>query len=194
MTPDQIAIESLAVLHLQTWITGLAIFLGPLSGVLFTLWSQGRKERRDAKTRLFSILLANRKGVVTPDVSRALNSIDIVFTENKNVRELWRQYYVLLAQPVREERGHVWLQLLGAMAVVLGYRDLSTVELDRFYIPQGHVEDSQFQQRMGQHWERVLTNTEHFVVGVRAEGAAAKFDEAAVSKAQATPVGGTPKA
>jgi len=45
MTPEQAAIQTLKLMEIQVWITGLAIFLGPLAGVLFTLWFQGRKEK-----------------------------------------------------------------------------------------------------------------------------------------------------
>lgn len=61
MTPDQVALQTLGVTEIHTWITGLAIFMGPLAGVLFTLWFQGRKELCDAKERLFLVLMPERK-------------------------------------------------------------------------------------------------------------------------------------
>lgn len=179
MTADQLALANLEVLKLQTWITGLAIFIGPLFGVLFTLWFQHRKDRRDEKHRLFTLLLANRKFYsITPEMARALNTIDVVFADHKNVRDLWSRYYSLLSQPAGEERGHVWLDLLGAMAKVLGYQGLTAVQLDKYYYPQGHANDIEFQQKMGKLWERVLENTEHFVVAARAEAAAGKPEAA----------------
>jgi hypothetical protein len=73
----------------------------------------------------------------------------------------------LLAQNPSEERVHTWLELLSAMAEVLGMSKLSATELDKFYIPQGHVDNLEFQQKIGQEWLRVLENTQHFLVEKR---------------------------
>lgn len=165
MTPDQIALASLDVLKIQTWITGLAIFLGPLVGVLFTLWFQSRKERRDAKFRLFMVLMSERKTwFVSKDIAQALNQIDVVFADNQKVKSLWHKYYALLALPPGEERNHTWLELLAEMAKDLRYTHLSQVDLDKFYIPQGHVDDAEFQKKVARQWSRVLENTERFMI------------------------------
>lgn len=190
MTPDQIAMANLEVLKMQTWITGLAIFLGPLVGALLTLWIQARKERKDAEMRLFVVLLGGRKGYVTPDITKALNSIDVVFSKHRTVRELWHRYYALLSQPPSEERNHVWLELLGMMGKVCGFRDLTAIELDKFYFPQGHQEEFMSRQRITDHLERVLANTGHLVVAARMDGGASGPTGGAVSAAVlATPVG-----
>ena len=170
MTPDQVALQTLKVMEIQTWITGLAIFLGPLTGVLFALWVQGRKERLDAKQRLFLILMSERKNVfISKDVTRALNQIDVVFADNSHVKALWHKYYSLLSQPHGEERVHTWLEMLAAMSKELGYKGLSQVDLDKFYIPQGHFDDEQSQRKMGAQLQRVLENTERFVVVPRSD-------------------------
>ena len=165
MTPDQIAIANLDILKIQTLITGLAIFLGPLIGVIFTLWFQSRKERRDAKFRLFMVLMSERKSwLVSKDIARALNQIDVVFADNQTVKSLWHKYYSLLSFPPGEERTHTWLELLAEIAKDLRYSHLSQVDLDKFYIPQGHVDDEEFQRKVGQQWSRVLENTERFLL------------------------------
>jgi len=170
MTPDQIALQTLRVMEIQTWITGLAIFLGPLAGVLFTLWFQGRKERRDAKERLFLILMSERKNqFVTKDMTKALNQIDVVFSNSVSIKALWHKYYALLSRPPGEERIHTWLEMLAAMSRELGYKGLSQVDLDKFYLPQGHFDDEQFQRKMAVQWSRVLENMERFVVVPRAD-------------------------
>ncbi|MBS0307689.1 MAG: hypothetical protein JSS58_01845 [Proteobacteria bacterium] len=165
MTPDQIAIATLEIQKIQTWITAVAIFLGPLAGVLFTLWFQGRKERRDAKLQLFLALMAERKSLrVSPQLAQALNKIDVVFSDSPTIKNLWHKYYALLSQPPGQERDHTWLELLTAMAAELRYFRLSQTDLDKFYVPQGHVDDAEFQQKIAQNWARVLENTERFVV------------------------------
>lgn len=165
MSPEQIALANLAVAKLQLWVTGLAIFLGPLAGVIFSLWVQSRKERRDAKLQLFLTLMAERKDpFISKPVSQALNKIEVVFYDNDKVKNLWRKYYALLSQPPGEERGHTWIELLAEMANDLNYSNLSQTDLDKFYVPQGHVDDLEFQRKVAQQWSRVLENTERFVV------------------------------
>lgn len=157
-------------MEIQTWITGLAIFLGPLAGVLFTIWFQGRKEKRDAKERLFLVLMSERKShFISKDVTKALNQVDVVFADKPAIKALWHKYYSLLSQRPNEDRTHTWLEMLAAMSQDLGYDGLSQVDLDKFYIPQGHVDEVEFQRKMGSLWQRVLENTERFVVVPRTD-------------------------
>lgn len=165
MTPDQIAVASLEVLKVQTWITGLAIFLGPLAGVLFTFWFQSRKDRDGQKHRLFLTLMGERKGlVISKSMAEALNSIDVVFADRPKIKALWHKYYGLLSLPPGEERVHTWLEILAAMAEDLRYSHISQTDLDKFYIPQGHVDDLEFQRKVSQQWSRVLENTERLAL------------------------------
>lgn len=168
MNPQEIAESQLFISKMQMWITGLAIFLGPLAGVLFTLWSQKRKERTDAKRNLYLTLMGERKNLkISTTVAQALNTIDVVFSDNNKVKELWHKYYSLLAQPPGEERVHTWLELLKAMSENLRYSTLSQTDIDKFYLPQGHVDDLEFQQKAAAQWVRVLENTERFLVEPR---------------------------
>ncbi len=170
MTPDQIALATFDVAKLQLWVTGLAIFLGPLAGVIFTFWFQSRKDKSAEKYRLFLVLMAERKApLVSAQVAQALNKIDVVFSDCNKVKNLWHEYYALLHQPPGEPRVHKWLELLAAMSEELRYSSLSQLDLDKFYLPQGHVDDAEFQRKVAQQWSRVLENTEHFLVEPRNE-------------------------
>lgn len=165
MTPDQIALAQLDVAKLQAWITAIAIFLGPLAGVLFTFWFQSRKDKTAEKHRLFLTLMGERKGLtISLQMAQALNTIDVVFSDNPTIVALWHKYYALLSQPPGEERVHTWLELLAAMAADLRYSNLKQTDLDKFYIPQGHVDQLDFQREVQAELLRVLKNTEHFVV------------------------------
>jgi hypothetical protein len=64
----------------------IAIVLGPLLAVGITLWWQGRKEKRDAKERLFLTLMAQRRAF-PPAIEwvNALNVIDVVFADHSQV-------------------------------------------------------------------------------------------------------------
>jgi len=168
MTLDQIALAQLEIAKLQAWITALAIFLGPLAGVLFTFWFQSRKDRTASKHRLFLMLLGERKGlVISLQMAQALNTIDVVLSDNTTVVTLWHKYYALLSQPPGEERVHTWLELLAAMAADLRYSNLKQTDLDKFYIPQGHADQIEFQREVQTEWLRVLKSTERFVVEQR---------------------------
>ena len=167
MNPDQLAASQVHFAELQMYITAAAIFLGPLSGVIFTLWFQKRKERRDAKLQLFMVLVGERKRVPSQQATQALNRIDVVFFDSPKIKNLWHEYYELLHSAPGELRVHKWLELLSAMAVELGYSGLSQIELDKFYTPQGHVDAEEFQRKVGEQWGRVLENTEFFLVQPR---------------------------
>lgn len=58
-------------------------------------------------------------------------------------------------------------ELLAAMSGELRYPKLSQTDLDKFYIPQGHADDLEFQRKVSQQWLRVLENTGRFVVEQR---------------------------
>lgn len=167
MSTEQVALESLRWLQLQTIVTALAIVLGPFVGVIFTLWAQGRSQRQEAKTRLFLTLLGQRRGTghFPVEVVRALNSIDVVFAGSASVRARWHKYYeVMSAPPAAEPRHHAWLELLSEMARDLGYKNLTQVDLDKFYWPQGLVDEAQLQAKVAGELGRVLENTSRFLV------------------------------
>jgi hypothetical protein len=142
-----------------------AVLIGPISAVLVTLWAQKRNDERSAKRQLFLMLIGERKSlIISKAMSQALNSIDVVFANNQKVRDLWHKYYNLLAQPPSQDREHTWLELLSAMSEDLGILKLTATELDKFYTPQGHVDELTFQQQIGEEWLRVLKNTNHFLI------------------------------
>jgi len=159
---------------LQITANFLAIVLGPVTAVCVTLWFQSRKEKRTAKRQLFLSLMAERKSMaISPQVAQAMNTIDVVFSENRRIVDIWHKYYALLSQQPSEERVHTWLELLSEMAKDLDYSSLSQTDLDKFYMPQGHVDQLEFQRQAGEHWLRVLQNTERFLVEPKKEPSSA---------------------
>ncbi|PKO43722.1 MAG: hypothetical protein CVU30_06820 [Betaproteobacteria bacterium HGW-Betaproteobacteria-3] len=170
MTPDQLALAQLDLSKLQAWITAIAIFLGPLAGVLFTLWFQRRKDRRDAQQRLFLTLMAHRRSnPPTYDWVNSLNLIDVVFANHRTVVDLWHQYYDLLAQePVNWHLAESkYLDLLAAMGGVLGYSKLSQTDISKFYSPRAHGNQAQLNIETQTELLRVLKSTERMVVEPR---------------------------
>lgn len=133
--------------ELKDWITIIAIAFSPFFAVYVTQRLQDRKARRDAKVAVFMTLTANRHAPLHEDRIRALNLIDVVFSGDARVRELWHDYYDMLANlglnnPLGwQQRTHKNLELISEMARVLGYRGkISQVDFDRTYIPQGLID------------------------------------------------------
>jgi len=153
----------------------VAVLVDPIVAVFITLWSQSHKDKKTAKRQLFLNLMGVRKTVPLPrHVVAQLNTIDVVFADNRQVVDLWHKYYALLHQLPGEEREHTWLELLAAMAEDLRYPTLKQTDIDKFYIPQGHVDEVEFQREVGTEWLRVLKNTERFLVEKKAEESADK--------------------
>ena len=143
----------------------IAVIIGPVIAVIITLWYQRRKERRDIKQRAFLVLMAHRRSI-PPNMAmvEVLNTLDVVFSENHTIVDLWHKYYVLLSQPLSQERQHIWLELLSAIAKDLGYPTLKQTDIDKFYIPQGHMDQFELQCRLQNELLRVFKNTASFVV------------------------------
>lgn len=170
MTPEQILVAQLILAKWQLWVTGFAIFLGPLAGVIFTLWFQSRKEKKDQKQRLFLMLMAHRKSnPPTLDLVNGLNLVDVVFADSRMVVSLWHQYYDLLCQGavnwhLAESK---YLDLLSEMAKVLGYTNLSQTDISRFYSPVAHGNQAQISLETQSELLRILKGTGRFVVEQR---------------------------
>ena len=82
--------------------------------------------------------MANRKATPNKEWVDALNTIDIVFQDDKKVRRAWREYYDSLDETSQynKETNAFKLDLLSEMAQSLGYKDLKQTEIDRFYSPK----------------------------------------------------------
>lgn len=99
---------------------------------------QDYKSKRQAQLDLFLTLMANRqKNPISEKWVDALNSIDVVFQNNRKVRSAWRNYLDSLNQKSAhfDNQNAYKLDLLSEMAESLGYKQLKQTEIDRFYSP-----------------------------------------------------------
>lgn len=99
---------------------------------------QDYKSKRQAQLDLFLTLMANRqKSPISEKWVDALNSIDVVFQNNRKVRSAWRNYLDSLNQKSAhfDNQNAYKLDLLSEMAESLGYKQLKQTEIDRFYSP-----------------------------------------------------------
>jgi hypothetical protein len=143
----------------------IAVIIGPIIAVIITLWYQTRKEKIYLKHRSFVLLMAHRKSI-PPNYAmvEVLNTLDVVFANNRKVVDLWHKYYSLLSQPPSQEREHTWLELLTAIANDLHYPTMKQTDLDKFYIPQVHADQFIITAKVQQELLRVLENTASLVV------------------------------
>ena len=129
----------------------LAIIIAPAVAVLIGQWLQDRAEKRKDKLEVFKMLMMSRNGWNAESV-RALNIIDIVFSDDETVRTRWKEYYdkLCVENPTDTELIKIKKcqdKLLEAMAVSLGYKDKVTWEtIQNPYVPNWMVESAQKQR------------------------------------------------
>ncbi|MBQ8100872.1 MAG: hypothetical protein IJ169_06260 [Paludibacteraceae bacterium] len=146
-----VQIVAVAIIPLIVWWLGIR-------------W-QKNKAKDDAKRTLFFALMANRK--ITPPNKEwvdALNTIDIVFQDNKKVRKAWREYYDSLDErsQYNKDSNSFKLDLLSEMANALGYKDLKQTEIDRFYSPKYFANVQNSQNALTSELIRVLAHSKSY--------------------------------
>ena len=122
---------------------------------------QKRNAKDEAKRTFFFDLMANIKATPNKEWVDALNTIDIVFQDDKKVRKAWREYYDSLDERSQyyQETNSFKLDLLSEMANALGYKDLKQTEIDRFYSPNYFLQLQQTQNLLAQESLRVLSHS-----------------------------------
>jgi hypothetical protein len=123
-----------------------ATLLGPVFAVQAQKWIERSREERQRKIRLFETLMSTRGDNLSFDHKRALNMIDIVFSDTKSVTDAWHNYLDTLITQANEtnymvvgpERERKLIELLKEMGNNLGY-DLNELTLKRgYYTPEAH--------------------------------------------------------
>jgi hypothetical protein len=144
----------------------IAILLSPVTAVCVTLWWQRRKEKRDAKIRLFTTLMAFRKSYpLSYEWANALNLIDVIFADSPTVLDRWHKYYDNLQDPSAPSlsaRNSKYLELMSEMAKALGYTKLQQTDIDKFYIAEAHGAQADINAEFQREFLRVLKNTSRF--------------------------------
>ena len=148
-----------------TIVQVVAVAIVPLVVWWLGIRWQKSKAKDDAKRNLFFTLMANRK--ITPPNKEwvdALNTIDIVFQDNKKVRKVWREYYDSLDErsQYNSDSNSFKLDLLSEMANALGYKDLKQTEIDRFYSPKYFTNVQNSQNALTSELIRVLSHSKSY--------------------------------
>lgn len=121
----------------------IAIIVIPIAAVVIGQSLQDRSEKRKDKMEIFKTLIYARIYGWTTDSVRAMNLIEIVFSDDKDVCNRWKAYYKEMCiqsteQSHLENMGTKQNELIQAMGRALGYNDNFTLEvLQHPYMPEG---------------------------------------------------------
>jgi len=130
----------------------VVILLSPVIAVIVGQILQDRGKKRNDKMEIFKALMVSRGLGWSVDSVKALNTIEVVFNDDKKVLEQWKVLYdkLCVENPsetellkIKNERD----KLLDVMAKSLGYKDSITWEtIQNPYIPKG-LTDNMLQQQ-----------------------------------------------
>ena len=141
---------------INDYLTLAALIIIPIVAVVIAQWLQNRSEKRKDKMQIFKTLMTSRIYGWTPDSVNALNVIDIVYSDDKKVREAWKdlndKYRVTNPdQQHLKKIENAQYKLLEAMANSLGYKDKITWEtIHNPYMPVGMAQQIEAQKNMQQ--------------------------------------------
>jgi hypothetical protein len=132
---DKIAIANVVA-------TVLAVLLAPIVALWINGIIQRRANERADKVRILGILLSLRHQLLSADMIRSLNLIDVAFAKDRSVREAWSRYFATLNDgslnsptgfAIREEkRRDLILEIARAVGLA---SHISTADVLRAYGP-----------------------------------------------------------
>jgi hypothetical protein len=131
-------VAQLAMTEKDWWtlaITAMFTLLVALGGAGLTLWWPNRKQKRDAKLRVFSTLVMHRRSNPPHfEWVNALNLIDIVFSNDGEVLNKWHTLYAILQnqQAGTEQYQHTYLEMLSSWPACWVTRNFSQRILTSF--------------------------------------------------------------
>ena len=108
--------------------------------------------------------MAHRKSLPsTQEWINSLNLIDVVYGSHPTVVAKWHDLYANYSQktPDFQQRVHLQLEMLAAMAQVVGY-NMSVTDIDKFYTPQSQVDQQTATEELQKELLRVLKASESF--------------------------------
>ena len=147
----------------------IAIIIIPIVAVVIGQWLQNRSERRKDKMQIFKTLMTSRIYGWTQESVHCLNIIDIVFSNDKAVRNAWKDLHDKCCVQHPDETQlrkiqNAQYKLLEVMAVSLGYKNKVTWEtIQNPYIPDGMIRQWQEQAASQQAYNTLLNTMANIV-------------------------------
>lgn len=120
----------------------LVVITALISGLLatiVTIWWQRRSEIRNKKMKVFETLMTYRYMISSQESVNALNSIDVVFYKDKNVRKAFSDF-LNETDKKAEFNPNIpdkHLKLLEEMSKTLGLKDIHWDDIKQSYYPSG---------------------------------------------------------
>lgn len=126
----------------------LVIVTALISGLLatiVTIWWQKREVIHNNKMKIFETLMSYRYMIFAEQSVHALNSVDVVFYKNKNVRRAYSDFLTESEKQLENNPNIAdkHLKLLEEMAKTLKLKDLHWNDIKHSYYPQGLQEKIQ---------------------------------------------------
>lgn len=149
----------------------MALIFIPIAVVYISQRLQKNAEIREDKMNIFKTLMASRDNWNLESV-RALNIIDVVFSDDDTVKDAWKNYYdkVCIENPTDADLKKVktaQYKLLETMANSLGYKDKVTWEtIQNPYFPRGLAEQQLLQQEYQSRQINLTKVAENLFVGM----------------------------
>ena len=147
----------------------IAIIVIPIAAVLIGQQLQNRAEIRKDKMQIFKTLMTSRIYGWTPESVNCLNIIDIVFADDKTVREAWKDLYdkYCVQNPNEAQLKKIQnaqYKLLETMANSLGYKNKVTWEtIQNPYVPDGMIKQWKEQAKSQQAYNALLNTMANIV-------------------------------
>ncbi len=123
----------------------LVIITALISGLfatLVTIWWQRKAAIRKSKLKVFETLMAYRYSIVAEPSVHALNSIDIIFYGDENVRRAYSDFLSEAAKrpEMNPNTSDKHLKLLEEMAKALNLKNIHWDDIKQVYCPNGLFE------------------------------------------------------
>ena len=147
----------------------IAIFIIPVVAVIVGQHLQNRAEIRKDKMHIFKVLMTSRIYGWTQESVHCLNIIDIVFADDKKVRDAWKDLYDKYCVENLDETQIKKIQnaqykLLETMANSLGYKDKVTWEtIHNPYIPKVILQQINERNQSQQAYNNLLLNMQDMI-------------------------------
>ena len=129
----------------------IAVILGPIAAVYIGQKLVAESEKRKEKMFVLKTLLICRNNKLNFGYVEAINSIDVIFIDNKDVRAACRKLIKIYAEQKEgsDEEKKCLIELIEKITEDLGYKNKITWQnLQNPYIPTGMVEAEQLQREV----------------------------------------------
>ncbi len=153
----------------------IALITIPIISVLIGQWLQIRSEKRKDKMQIFKVLMTSRIYGWTTDSVHALNIIDIVFADDRRVREAWKDLFDKYCVSNPDQQHLIKVQqaqykLIEEIAKSLGYKDKITWEtIQNPYVPNGMAQKMEAEKSMQQVYYDAVCGVNKIVQGKEAK-------------------------